>query len=97
MLIYNDEFDKTHYPITERHQAIADELKKIFVVPDNVKWYYEATIHGKILTTSQIFGGYKDLWRRIHRDRMEAILKMPEIRWVECRVTDDEASLAFGI
>ena len=49
-LIYNDDFDIEHHPITERIQAKADEIGALFNLPEGVTAYYEATSHGTIFS-----------------------------------------------
>jgi len=51
-LVYNDDFDIEHHPITERVQAKADEIGALFNLPEAASGFYHKTSHGTILTFS---------------------------------------------
>lgn len=79
---YNQEFDKEHYPITEKDSKDVDTLIKIFQLPNGTAWIYDATIHGKIFSVS-FKGKDEGHHRRFYKDTIKSLSEMDGFRWVE--------------
>jgi len=78
-LIYNDDFDIEHHPITERVQAKADEIAKLFNLPEAASAFYHKTSHGTILT----------FHRALFNSEDSSLLKIACLDVREFRIWDD--------
>lgn len=80
--IYNDEFDRTHYPIQDwQRKAIAQVCEALRLTCSgptrNAKdWTYHATIHGGIFWCAIPC-------LRMHADDLAALVDVPGFRWIE--------------
>lgn len=102
-LQYNDSFDIKHYPMEERHLIIASQLQQLLNIPDseNVKWYYDATIHGRIITI-QIKYDDDDTsarlrFNRLSAEQMQDLVWTDGFRWYEINLLENPIRLSFGV
>lgn len=74
---YNEEFDKEHYPINEKHHVFLDSVYKTLSIDRSVEARYFVTLHGVIfrIPANQI--------KRFHRETLKELLEISEFRWIE--------------
>jgi len=78
-ITYNDEFDKSAYPIADWHrQAVIDLMNRLQMSAVTV-WFYQATIHGRIFW----FDDEKNRYHRLPVDVIKALADMNGFRWIE--------------
>jgi hypothetical protein len=87
-IVYNDEFDKEHYPIQDWHREVLARIEAHYNLPETASWFYHATIHGAIFSLKD--DRYSD---RIHFDTLVFLNTLKGFRWIE--TTDKK--LVFGL
>jgi hypothetical protein len=87
-IVYNDEFDKEHYPILDWHHEVLAQIEAHYQLPKTASWFYEATTHGRIFSLKNDW--YSD---RIPFDTCVFLSTLKGFRWIEA--TDKR--LAFGL
>jgi hypothetical protein len=83
---YVEDFDKTHYPITESDREIINSLDVCF------EWDYIATLHGKIFIARSI--------RDFPLNNIRHLAESDRLRWIsinEFRVSPEDFVTACGI
>lgn len=83
---YIEDFDKTHYPVSESDREIINSLDVCF------EWDYIATLHGKIFIAKSM----RDFPLNVIRHLAES----DRLRWIsidEFRVSSDDFETACGI
>ena len=80
-LTYNEEFEVTTYPIQQKHLDALDAIAAIMVASGG-RWWYQATIHGRVLDyqTEDTTWGYH---RRLSILTMQALMAIPGFRWID--------------
>lgn len=87
--IYNDEFDRTHYPIQDWQRKAIAQVCEALQLPDARGWFYHATIHGAIFwcNAGDPHNG------RMGAENMRAMLQVPGFRWIE----SDTSKITIGL
>ncbi len=98
-LQYNDSFDIKHYPMEERHLIIARQLQQLFNIPDseNVKWYYDATIHGQIITIQIDTSARVQFNRRLSAEKLQDLVWIDGFRWYEVEYHVNPIRIMVGV
>lgn len=74
--IYNDEFDRTHYPIQDWQRKAIAQVCEALQLPDARGWIYHATIQGGIFW-------HRMPCLRLHAHDLAALMDVPGFRWIE--------------
>jgi hypothetical protein len=88
-VIYNDDFDKEHYPILDWQIGVLAQIEKHYNLPETASWIYDRTIHGTIITLKD-GNRFTD---RIPLDTCVFLGKLKGFRYIE----STDKGLAFGL
>lgn len=82
--LYGDDFDRQHYPMTDWHLDIVEEIADILNLPAATEWHYLATIQGRCLS-AELGEHQANRVRRLHADQIARLLDVVGFRWVGMR------------
>lgn len=86
-ITYADEFDREHYPFSDKVYELVEKIARIIYHPDpeNSKWKYFCTVHGAIFKTEWTDAGIKHRNGNLGINQIRAFADFEGLRWIESK------------